>query len=274
MDANQLLMLLQLTDSAFPTGGFVHSLGIESFVQYFGNKQVKKADDNRLNDALISVIENSASFNLPLIKSAYITVSSFVQLHRRPNSDNTIERSCKDKLISLRQTNIDKEFQQVDLIKTYDLTDELVHMDKLCEAMSTSHTVRRASSRQGKAFREVSLMLYPDMDLAILSALKDLPHCHYPVIYGAVLAGLSLDLDTTLTSFTFGINRSLITTLVKLDVVGTLEGQRTQLQLQETIPNIVERNKRKVLTDACVKFPLVDILQNLQDTFFTKMFYS
>ncbi|XP_055864101.1 uncharacterized protein LOC106070420 isoform X2 [Biomphalaria glabrata] len=273
MDANQLLMLLQLTDSAFPTGGFVHSLGLESFVQYFGNKQVKK-DDKRLNDALISILENSASFNLPLIKSAYITASRLVQLHRRPSIDNTNVRSCKDMVIGLEQTNIDKESIQVNLIKTYDLTDELVHMDKLCEAMSTSHTVRRASSRQGKAFREVSLMLYPDMDLAILSALKDLPHCHYPVIYGAVFAGLGQDLDTTLTSFMFGITRSLITTLVKLDVVGTLEGQRIQLNLQNAIPDIVERNKCKVLTHACLRFPLVDILQNLQDTFFTKLFYS
>uniref|UniRef100_A0A2C9LJ27 Urease accessory protein UreF n=1 Tax=Biomphalaria glabrata TaxID=6526 RepID=A0A2C9LJ27_BIOGL len=163
MDANQLLMLLQLTDSAFPTGGFVHSLGLESFVQYFGNKQVKKADDKRLNDALMSILENSASFNLPLIKSAYITASRLVQLHRRPSSDNTNVRSCNDKLISLRQTNIDKEYIQVDLIKTYDLTDELVHMDKLCEAMSISHTVRRASSRQGQRIQLHLQNVIPDI---------------------------------------------------------------------------------------------------------------
>ncbi|KAH9513462.1 hypothetical protein Btru_033115 [Bulinus truncatus] len=274
MDSSKLFTVLQITDSSFPTGGFAHSLGLEAYIQYFGNLELRK-DVRKMFSAIMTIMENSGSLNLPFVKSAYLAVSS---------GDHPLKKTAKCQFNSISA----EMFQHANGYKNGSVTHtacqssldmketlaKLKHLDIVFEAFATSHIVYRASVRQGKALLDVCLLLYCDLYKDLLAILSVLPHCHYSVIYGAILAGLGLDLETTLASFMFTTVRAMITALVKLDMLGALEGQKLQQKLQELIPGIVERNYTKTIDDAGLKFPVVDIVQNLQDTFFTKMFYS
>lgn len=60
------LIMLQLSDSAFPTGGFSHSMGCEALIQ---RSFISTADD--IKNIIISNLENSGSFNIPFIQNSY-----------------------------------------------------------------------------------------------------------------------------------------------------------------------------------------------------------
>ncbi|XP_059144790.1 uncharacterized protein LOC131931965 [Physella acuta] len=181
-----LFSLLQLTDSAFPTGSFSHSLGLETFVHISAVKSFKA---------------------------------------------------------------------------------KLTEMDKMLEACSTNHIAKRASTRQGRTFFEVCKLLYAASNESVFTTLSDLPFCHYPVVYGAVLAGLGLDLEVTLSSFIFGVSRTLVSTAVRLDVLVQWRGKKVQHILHQKM------NQRKWMKQA-LSFPVMDILQNSHDKLFSKLFYS
>ncbi|XP_005109185.3 urease accessory protein F [Aplysia californica] len=226
MEDKAMLLLLQLSDSAFPVGGFSHSCGLEALLQSNGKQ---RTDKNFLQSAFVSALENAGSFGVPFVQGAY----------------------------------------QAGLV-----TQDLKSLDRLCQASSPNHIACRASTRQGQSFREVCSFVCTDLDPGVTSALSELPHCHVPVVHGALFSALGFDLDTTLTAFLFGVVRNVVAAAVRLDAVGPMEAQRMQKKLQDMIPDVILRNKWRSADDASVTFPVLDILQNTQDTLFCKLFYS
>lgn len=63
---NELVLLLQISDSVFPTGGFSHSVGVESALkhQYVSNK-------SELKECFGYCLENSGSFGLPFVTAGH-----------------------------------------------------------------------------------------------------------------------------------------------------------------------------------------------------------
>ncbi|XP_078361151.1 uncharacterized protein LOC144645444 [Oculina patagonica] len=59
-------ILLQIADSAFPTGGFSHSFGFES-----ATKQGFVTDFNSLKVFVLSCLQNAASFSLPFVNESH-----------------------------------------------------------------------------------------------------------------------------------------------------------------------------------------------------------
>ncbi|CAG5127172.1 unnamed protein product [Candidula unifasciata] len=238
MDMKILVPLLQTVDSAFPTGGFSHSLGLEAFIQHTGTWRCAK-NLGILKHAFVCILENSGSLSLPFVRAAHSAIVNRNVIKSEQTEHHT-----------------------------------LVQLDKICEAYTTNHIARRASTRQGKSFLEVACFTYSYLAQQLSSAIVDLPHCHLPVVYGAILAGLGVDENTTLATFMYCVVRSMIATAVRLDVLGAMEGQKVQFNLQQLIPEILDRNRTRSVENACMKFPVIDVLQNTQDTLFSKLFYS
>ncbi|XP_069122779.1 uncharacterized protein [Argopecten irradians] len=66
LSTSTLLTVLQVSDTVFPTGGFAHSLGLETAVR----QRILKTPEE-LNDYILCTLENSGSFCLPFVREAH-----------------------------------------------------------------------------------------------------------------------------------------------------------------------------------------------------------
>ncbi|GFO36071.1 urease accessory protein f-like [Plakobranchus ocellatus] len=277
-DHQKLFAILQLTDSAFPIGGFSHSLGLEAYTQHYGVGR-KQMDPQVLLHALICIIENSGSLSLPFVRSAHDSVNQCIRAQcdqLEAVSSISIETNVRHQPsgqdIGESGHEADTESLRENLAA---VTHSLVQLDRMYEACSANHIARRASTRQGKSLMEASLYTFPILQRQGLGSVAvELPHHHHAVVHGAIMASLGLGLDDTITSYMFGVVRTLVTTAVRLDMIGAMEGQRLQWKLQEVSADVIQRNKERPVERASIKFPVLDILQNTQDTLFAKLFYS
>ena len=66
MEVNaQLLSILQLSDSVFPTGGFAHSVGFESYDKYG-----LMTSSSQMEGFMSRALENTGSYMLPFVNEA------------------------------------------------------------------------------------------------------------------------------------------------------------------------------------------------------------
>lgn len=65
-DTNSLLNLLQISDSAFPTGSFAHSAGLEAAYQ-----RGLLTTSEKVEQFLLASIENVGSFSVPFVREAH-----------------------------------------------------------------------------------------------------------------------------------------------------------------------------------------------------------
>ncbi|KAL8593878.1 hypothetical protein ACOMHN_023794 [Nucella lapillus] len=218
----QTLLLLQLSDSAFPTGGFAHSMGLESCAQH---KQIGTTDD--LKSFLICILENAGSLNLPFVQESHAFCSESEPLRK---------------------------------------------LDRLYDVNMSNHVAKRASSRQGKAMSNTGSQVFAVDDISQLAL--SLKHCHYAVVYGAVCGILGMTLEVTMGAFMSATLRTAVASAVRLDKLGPVEAQKIVAEVQTQIPDIICRYKGRSPQDACIVFPVPDVMQNCHDKLFCKLFYS
>lgn len=221
------LLLLQLSDSGFPTGSFSHSVGYEAAVKL----HIVDNSDEDFKMFAVSCLENAGSLSVPFLQDAYKNASS---------------------------------------------EDRLVELDALYQASVTNHVANRASVRQGRALVNTSREIF------CLSFIDDLQELiddnkmfgHYPVVLGYICAHLKLELPRVLNMFMFGVLRTISSGAVRLGHIGCFQAQRLLFNLQQLIPSIITRNAELSVENAHISCPIVDIVQNMHDTLFARLFYS
>jgi len=181
VDDDETYLLFLLSDSNLPTGSFVASSGLESYITHaFGSRDSYERTVSFMHDSLASYARSA----LPFVSDAHRLVSRY-----RSNS-TTLEKSS---VLSVLQS-----------------------LDDLYETMTLNHVARRASKSQGVALltlyskgfsRPPSLPFIPaaeeDQIVASISDLvsqfklyirKDNAHGHLPICWGILTAALGLSL--------------------------------------------------------------------------------
>ncbi|XP_055930466.1 uncharacterized protein LOC129960829 isoform X2 [Argiope bruennichi] len=226
MDDCNLFTILQLCDSAFPTGGFSHSMGTEAAIQ---NLYIN--DFESLKMFILSCLANSGSSCIPFVRSA---------------SENA--------------NNLEK----------------LINLDSLHNATLLNHVSHRASKQQGKSFLATSSEVFLLSEIEQLKELADNGkiHCHLPIVFGVVCSALKIPTRKTGEMYLFNCLRTILASTVRLGKIGSIQAQRLQFELQNTLDDILATNWETCTEESCITYPLTEILQNSHDTMFSKLFFS
>jgi urease accessory protein len=206
-------LLWQLADSAFPTGGFAHSSGLEAAYQ---QGEVRGRDE--LRAFLETSLRQQFHFALPFVVGA----------HRKP--------------------------------------EELRELDAWFDTLLTNHVGNRASRAQGRSWRAVVRKVFKLGDPQ--------PPCgHFGPIYGALCRELGVSETSTCHLFLFLQLRSLLSSAVRLNIVGPLEAQALQHELSSFARQVLECPVPEMV-DAVQTAPLLEIWQGAHDRLYARLFQS
>ncbi|KWU41373.1 hypothetical protein RHOSPDRAFT_23171 [Rhodotorula sp. JG-1b] len=251
-------LLLVLSDSNLPTGGFVASSGLESWLQH-GYSSIAEppsrpgsaterpqlsaapplpnAPDGPINAFISQSLHSYARLNLPLVRQAHAAVT------RMPLGTGEETESTS------RQ--VETAFAPIHAV------------DILCETMTLNHVARRASVAQGvalltlydRAFAppigsseaardEATIRLVSRYRNAVKTA-ENGCNGHMSVAFGVLTAAIGVGIDSALHLFLFLHARSLLSSAVRMNSIGPYLAHRMLVNdtrhmisaaLQETAP--------------------------------------
>ncbi|GAA5987935.1 hypothetical protein JCM11641_004586 [Rhodosporidiobolus odoratus] len=240
--ALELYLLTLLSDSNLPTGGFVASSGLESYIQHgylSFSPPTASAPDQPQNQ----------------YKPAEVSLLAFIQhsLHTYARLNASLLRSAHDAVWRLR-TGSQGETEALE---------EIIAADQLCEALTLNHVARRASVAQGgahltlyeRAFAPPSTRGTEDApeagDTAVGRLVKEYrvrirrtasaafggkdvtPYAradgHMTIAFGVLTAGVGLGISSALPLLLFLHARSLLSSAVRLNTIGPYSAHRMLL---------------------------------------------
>ncbi|KNZ77217.1 hypothetical protein J132_06212 [Termitomyces sp. J132] len=237
---NEAYILLLLSDSNLPTGSFVASSGLESYLKHgFSSTSSTSTITNFVQDSLGAYARSA----LPFVSDGHRVVESFKQQQQQQHSENTTKGD---------DDSINKALKG------------LAALDDLYDVMTLNHVTRRASKSQGIALLTLysrgfsrpspssssssSAAEYSDcdqnphlMDLLEkfkLMARREETYAHLPVCWGALTAALGLSSERSRYLHLFLHARSLLSAAVRLNHIGPYLAQQL---LMHTIRPMIAR---------------------------------
>ncbi|KZS88160.1 hypothetical protein SISNIDRAFT_418522 [Sistotremastrum niveocremeum HHB9708] len=253
-------LLLLLSDGNLPTGSFVSSSGLESFVKhgFLGLDTATKDTETPIprlskTDGTVNFIRDSlftyAHTALPFVSDAHITVSRL-----------------RDEIASGPPP--------VELVE--EVEKALLELDELYECMMLNHVARRASQAQGvalltlysKGFTKPSLVALPAIDtkdstaqdtfLTLIDDMKlrirasDTPG-HLPICWGILTAALGLSLERSQYLHLFLQARSLISAAIRMNTIGPYASQQLLLHVIKPLCDSALKQTSHIRTQASAK---------------------
>ncbi|KAJ3515110.1 hypothetical protein NMY22_g14531 [Coprinellus aureogranulatus] len=220
LDDEEAYLLLLLSDSNLPTGSFVASSGLESYIKHGFSSSLEPTTLTYLRDSLASY----ARMTLAFVGDAHRLVSGLFPASQQGSS-------------------------RVIDVKT--ILGKLIELDNLHDTMTLNHVARRASKAQGVALLTLYskgftttpyLQAYADPDkrdrercmLHLLDQFKlrvrrEEVGGHLPVCWGALTAALGLSIEKAQYLHLFLHARSLLSAGVRLNELGPYNAQQTLL---------------------------------------------
>lgn len=216
-------IVLQLADSAFPTGGFAHSSGLEAMVQA---GEIKSAAE--LEAFVVDTIWQTARGALPLVGA------------------------------------------------THDDPDRLAEVDRYAGVITWSHVAARASRNQGRALLDTAARAFRH---AVLVEARDRVMRgdllgHLAPAFGFVTRALGVSRDDALATYLHLATRSVLSSAVRLGVLGPTEAQAVHLRLHPTLEAACVRARAYSLDDVAQSAPIVELFQATQDRLYSRLFQS
>jgi urease accessory protein len=230
-------LLYQLADSAFPTGGFAHSAGLEAAAQI--GEVNSKAELSAFCEA---VLWQAGLGALPFVRASHVA-------H-------------------------DEGFAPRPPLKA--APSQLAALDALCHAFLGNHVANRASRTQGRAFAATAARVFPRPAVARVDeavrgrALRG----HHPVVYGAVLAALGVAAAEAQRLYLHGCLRGVTSAAVRLGLAGPHEAQRLHHELAARADEVLARCEALSIDEIAQPAPLVDLFGATHDRLYARLFLS
>ena len=198
--------------------------------------------------------------------------------------------------------------------------DTLLHLDQVCDATVTNEASSRSSITQGKCFFKACKACFVNgkgdpYDYSVFTGARDEQddffsrvvvvmedaldnhedmNGHYPIVFGAMGAGLGLSLPMTCRAFMRCVLRDLCSCATRLNILGPLEGANMQAKVAPTVEGMIstycENVEGVIVQDDPVYSqeplrglfsrvpvslsPLVDLLQSRHDALYSRLFNS
>jgi len=149
-------------------------------------------------------------------------------------------------------------------------------LDALCDAFLVNHVANRASRALGRGMLYVAGVSFGHPGLEALAQdwqASGAPQ-HHGVVFGAVGRLLELPLSSTLRLALFIAVRDLMSSAVRLNVLGPLRAQALLFELRHSIAKASDPDGVPSPYDAVQTAPVMDILQNAHDGLYSRLFQS
>jgi urease accessory protein len=228
-------IVLQLADSAFPTGGFAHSAGLEAMLQ-----TGELAGVERFSRELIDQL---AQGSLPIVAAA----------HDEPARLAELDAFTRATLWSHVATRASRAQGRALL----DVAARSFRHDVLVDARARLSRPRVTDPVGGD-----SGPLTPALD------------GHLAPVFGFVTRALGVERDEALATFLHLGVRGALSAAVRLGCIGPSEGQAIHHRLHAPLDAALAHARTLKLEDVAQTAPLVELVQATQDRLYSRLFQS
>lgn len=229
-------LLWQLADSAFPTGGFAHSAGLEAAWQH---------GEVRNRNELVSFVESSlhqlGRAALPFVSAAHAEPDRLVEF------DTLCDAFTTNHVANRASRAQGRAF--------------LSAVQRIFIVGQVSRLSPSENFVDGKA----------DMETGKMPVLQ---FCHFACVYGSATRQLNISRETVGHLFFFNYLRGIMAAAVRLNIVGPMEAQTLQHQLTSTAEAVLKRCESLTLDAIAQTSPLLDLWQGAQDRLYSRLFQS
>jgi urease accessory protein len=148
-------------------------------------------------------------------------------------------------------------------------------VDRTCDALLSNHVANRASRVQGAAFLSTAAHTF---EISALVALRAALRAegrpgHLTPCFGTACAAIGLDCSSAVSLFLFHTLRGLVSSAVRLGIVGSLDAQRMQQRLAAEFRPLAE-SEPPAMHAAAQTSPMLEILHARHDRLYSRLFVS
>jgi len=268
-DELETYLLLLLSDSALPTGGFVASSGLESFVHH-GFIATGSASTASSSFTLLEFLRES------LVSYAHLNLHFFQRAH-----DAAWRLRESAAAAAAVAGNGESSYSQQMKQSLNDTVEEIISLDADLEAMLLNHVTRRANKAQGIALLTLYTRAFgapvnttssngttataaaktaPSIETAmagLIDALKAASRRpvrmqgHLPICFAVLAAALGLSLGRSLHLHLFLQARAILSSAVRLNLLGPYAAQRMLLtDIRPVVSQALDVWKRRQATSS------------------------
>lgn len=152
---------------------------------------------------------------------------------------------------------------------------ETAALDLHLDATLSSHVANRASRALGRSLASAAARTFPEHTevRAVCAAGREGP-CHQATLFGALFGALGLEAREAQIAFLHGAARQVLSSAIRLGLLGPLEAQAIQAAHAPLMTRILERAEGLAPDEAAQTAPMLELWGALHDRLDARMFQS
>ncbi|KAG0235346.1 hypothetical protein BGW41_000840 [Actinomortierella wolfii] len=274
-------LLWQFLDSALPTGGFIASNGLEAFAKLYP----EQTSPREVEEYIDRSVHSCAYTNLPFVDAIWRLMDRWIVLDQGPKLKNEGDKQKMMERALHRIANIDREYHvfmnnSIQNAASRKQGDGILMMGVKCFAdqissSSSSPSSPDTGSRDSKEDDFSGL----GSQMRILKQFKamirrDEVAGHYPIAYAIIARLLGFDLATTRQLHLHLHARTLLSSAVRLALIGPFQAQHIMTRSQTMARYADLKTKNLTIEEAAQTFLVGDICSGVHGRLWTRLFNS